>query len=60
MCKQRVIVIGSGMGGLSCGVILAKNGYEVMVLEQGSQPGGCLQLWAVLAMDRHWIVCYSI
>ena len=46
MCKQRVIVIGSGMGGLSCGVILAKNGYEVMVLEQGSQPGGCLQCFS--------------
>lgn len=41
--KQRVIIIGSGLGGLSCGVILAKNGYEVTVLEQGVQVGGCLQ-----------------
>ena len=31
------------MGGLSCGVILAKQGYQVTVLEQGVQPGGCLQ-----------------
>ena len=31
------------MGGLSCGVILAKNGYDVTVLEQGAQIGGCLQ-----------------
>lgn len=31
------------MGGLSCGVILAKHGYEVSVLEQGGQAGGCLQ-----------------
>lgn len=31
------------MGGLSCGVILAKQGYEVTVLEQGVQLGGCLQ-----------------
>lgn len=31
------------MGGLSCGVILAKHGYDVTVLEQGMQPGGCLQ-----------------
>ena len=31
------------MGGLSCGCILAKNGYEVTVLEQGHQIGGCLQ-----------------
>ena len=46
MCKQRVVIIGSGMGGLSCGVILAKNGYEVTVLEQGAQVGGCLQCFS--------------
>lgn len=34
------------MGGLSCGVILAKNGYEVTVLEQGVQIGGCLQCFS--------------
>ena len=43
MCKKKVIIIGSGLGGLSCGVILAKNGYKVTVLEQSSQVGGCLQ-----------------
>ena len=43
MHKQRVVIIGSGLGGLSCGVILAKNGYEVLVLEQANQIGGCLQ-----------------
>ena len=43
MSKQRVIIIGSGMGGLSCGVILAKNGYDVTILEQGAHIGGCLQ-----------------
>lgn len=42
MCK-RVIIIGSGLGGLSTGVILAKNGYHVTVLEQAAQIGGCLQ-----------------
>lgn len=46
MCKQRVIIIGSGLGGLSCGVILAKNGYEVTVLEQAAQAGGCLQCFS--------------
>lgn len=43
MSKQRVVIIGSGMGGLSCGVVLSKNGYDVTVLEQGIQIGGCLQ-----------------
>lgn len=43
MSRGRVIIIGSGLGGLSCGVVLAKNGYDVTVLEQAMQPGGCLQ-----------------
>lgn len=43
MMKQRVVVIGSGLGGLSCGVLLAKHGYDVTVVEQGAQAGGCLQ-----------------
>ena len=40
---KKVIIIGSGLGGLSCGVILARHGYEVTVLEQGTQVGGCPQ-----------------
>ena len=40
---KKVIIIGSGLGGLSCGVILAKNGYDVLVLEKENQVGGCLQ-----------------
>ena len=40
---KHVIIIGSGLGGLSTGVLLAKNGYKVTVLEQGMQIGGCLQ-----------------
>ena len=43
MSKKKVVIIGSGLGGLSCGVVLAKNGYDVTVLEQGAQVGGCLQ-----------------
>lgn len=40
---KKVVIIGSGLGGLSCGVILARYGYDVTVLEQGAQVGGCLQ-----------------
>lgn len=40
---QHIIIIGSGLGGLSAGVLLARNGYRVTILEQGAQPGGCLQ-----------------
>ena len=41
--KQRCIIIGSGLGGLSCGVILARNGYDVTILEKNARIGGCLQ-----------------
>lgn len=40
---SKVVIIGSGLGGLSCGHILSRNGYEVTILEQGLQLGGCLQ-----------------
>lgn len=40
---KKCIIIGSGLGGLSTGVILSKNGYDVTILEQASQVGGCLQ-----------------
>ncbi len=43
---SKVIVIGSGLGGLSCGFILQKQGFEVTVLEQGAQIGGCLQCFS--------------
>lgn len=43
MDRKTVIIIGSGLGGLTTGVVLAKNGYRVTVLEQNPVPGGCLQ-----------------
>ncbi|HEY0882141.1 MAG TPA: NAD(P)/FAD-dependent oxidoreductase, partial [Archangium sp.] len=35
-----VIVIGSGMGGMTCAALLAKTGKRVLVLEQHYVPGG--------------------
>jgi carotene isomerase len=40
MNKTAVIVIGSGIGGLSCAALLAHYGIEVIVLESHSIPGG--------------------
>ena len=35
-----VIIVGSGIGGLTCGALLSKRGYKVLVLEQHYQVGG--------------------
>ncbi|MDR0687135.1 MAG: NAD(P)/FAD-dependent oxidoreductase [Prevotellaceae bacterium] len=40
---KHVVIVGSGLGGLTCGYILAKNGYRVSILEKNAQLGGCLQ-----------------
>ena len=41
--RYDVIIIGSGLGGLVCGVTLSKEGYNVCVLEKNALPGGCFQ-----------------
>jgi prolycopene isomerase len=39
--ETDVVVIGAGIGGLTCGSYLAKQGKKVKVLEQHYVPGGC-------------------
>jgi all-trans-retinol 13,14-reductase len=41
-----LVVVGSGMGGLSCGLLFAMEGYKVCVLERNKQIGGNLQTYA--------------
>ena len=41
--KYDVVIIGSGLGGLVCGYILAKNGLKVAIIEKHDIPCGCLQ-----------------
>jgi phytoene dehydrogenase-like protein len=41
--KEKVLIIGSGIGGLSTAIILAKLGFEVTVIEKNRQPGGMLR-----------------
>lgn len=38
-----MVIVGSGLGGLQCGYILSKEGYNVCVIEKNKQIGGCLQ-----------------
>lgn len=41
--KYDVVIVGSGLGGLECGLILAQRGMKVVILERQKQPGGCMQ-----------------
>lgn len=41
MVETDVLIVGSGMGSLSAGALLARKGLKVTVLEQNWQPGGC-------------------
>jgi phytoene desaturase len=38
--KKKIIVIGSGIAGLSAAACLAKEGYDVTILEKNNSPGG--------------------
>lgn len=40
MTKQSVIIIGGGFGGLAAACLLAKDGYDVTILEKNEQMGG--------------------
>ncbi|MCF8368155.1 MAG: phytoene desaturase [Bacteroidales bacterium] len=40
MNQKKVIVIGAGFSGLSAACFLARDGYEVTVVEKNSSPGG--------------------
>lgn len=41
--KQKVIIIGAGLGGLFTGAILSKEGFEVTLLEKNALIGGGLE-----------------
>lgn len=43
MSKNKVVIIGGGLGGLFCGAILAKEGFNVTILEKNATIGGGLQ-----------------
>jgi all-trans-retinol 13,14-reductase len=40
---EKVLIIGSGIGGLSAAIILAGLGFDVTVVEKNKQPGGMMR-----------------
>lgn len=49
--KKKIIIIGSGLGGLVCAHVLASEGYHVQILEREAQPGGCMQSYRRHGLD---------
>src|SRR5210317_1532312 len=45
--SEKIAVVGSGPGGLSCAAELAKDGYPVTVFEAKPEPGGVLRYGVV-------------
>ncbi|MEO1090054.1 MAG: 1-hydroxycarotenoid 3,4-desaturase CrtD [Pseudomonadota bacterium] len=45
--RDRVVVIGAGIGGLVCAVDLARQGVPVTVLEKAPEPGGKMRQIAI-------------
>lgn len=54
-----VIIIGSGIGGLTAGNFLAKSGCSTLIIEQHTRPGGCLSSFERKGFNFdaavHWI-----
>ena len=48
----EAVVLGSGIGGLTCGILLARLGYSVTVVEKNRQPGGLMRSY-----ERNGIDC---
>ena len=45
MGRKKIIVVGSGFGGLAAAALLAHDRNDVLVLEKNEQPGGRASVW---------------
>ena len=58
--KKKVIIIGAGISGITCGVYLLDNGYDVEIYEKHYIPGGECTGWVrdntFIDGCAHWIV----
>jgi phytoene dehydrogenase-like protein len=49
--KEQALVIGSGIGGLSTGILLQRLGYAVTVIEKNTKPGGLMRSYLRQGID---------
>lgn len=56
---KKIIIIGAGITGLSCGIFLLKKGYEVSIYEKNDFAGGCCTGWVrdgyYIDNCMHWL-----
>lgn len=69
---MKIGIIGSGMGSLSAGALLAKDGHAVHIIEQNYLPGGCTSSYyrkgfifeagatTVVGLDEHMPLRYIL
>ena len=50
--EKNVLILGSGIGGLSAGIMLAQLGFKTTIIEKNSQPGGMMRSY-----KRNGIAC---
>ena len=48
---KNIVIIGSGVGGLSAGIILSLLNFRVMVVEKNPQPGGLMRSYRRSGFD---------
>ena len=64
MKPKEVIIIGTGIGGLSTACLLAKKGYKVTLLEKNAQVGGRARVYTedgfVFDMGPSWYMMPDI
>ena len=45
MGRKKIIIVGTGFGGLSAAGLLAHQGNDVLAIEKNEQPGGRASVW---------------
>lgn len=62
--KKRAIIIGSGLGGLSLGILLAKKGFKVKIFEKNQNFGGRVNFFKesghIFDMGPSWLLMLDI
>lgn len=60
MKNKKIVIAGAGVAGLSAGIYAALNGYEVLLFDQHSRPGGQCTAWQRKGFRfdycLHWVV----